>query len=247
MGGVIGAGVAMGWDDAELDWRLRKAFVDSSPVDDIAFPMIAMTHGDKVRDRLAEHFGDRTIDDLWLPFFCVSSNLTTGAVQLHEDGLVRDALRASLSLPGVLPPVISGIDVLVDGAVLNNFPADIMRSMHDGPIVGVDVGRGRSIEARDVHRPKSVIRWLLSGDWRNGPPIVSVLMRAATVTAAREISAAHLATDVLVQPNVDDIEIRDWKAYAPAVAEGRRATLSALAAFHMPITEVRRQSPTAAA
>ena len=149
MGAIIAAGLAMGWDDDELDRRIRKAFVETSPLDDIALPMIAMTHGDKVRERLTEHFGDRYIADLWLPFFCLSSNLTTGAYQL-QDRLVREALTASSSLPGILPPVISGNDVLVDGAVMKNFPADVMRSIQLGPIVGVDVGRGRSIEAKDV-------------------------------------------------------------------------------------------------
>ncbi|MDQ2859631.1 MAG: cyclic nucleotide-binding domain-containing protein, partial [Pseudomonadota bacterium] len=112
MGAVIAAGLAMGWDDDELDRRIRKAFVDGSPVGDIAFPLIALTHGRRVRARLAEHFGDRQICDLWLPFFCISANLTTGACQIHRRGLAREAIRASLSLPGVLPPVIRGQDIL---------------------------------------------------------------------------------------------------------------------------------------
>ena len=165
MGAIIGAGVAMGWDDAELDWRIRKAFVESSPVDDLSLPLIAMSRGDKVRERLAEHFGDRQICDLWLPFFCGVTNLTTGAYQIDRRGLLREVLRASVSLPGVLPPVTVGADVLVDGAVLNNFPADVMRSYQDGPIIGVDVGRGRSIEARDVVVPSSLFsNWFVS--WR---------------------------------------------------------------------------------
>jgi NTE family protein len=243
MGAVIGAGLAMGWDDLELDRRIRQGFVESSPVDDLTLPLIAMTRGEKVRQRLNEHFGDRLICDLWLPLFCGTTNLTTGSYEVERHGLLREVLRASLSLPGVLPPVTVGEDVLVDGAVLNNFPADIMRGMHNGPIVGVDVGRGRSIEARDVQAPKSILRWLISGEWRNGPPIVSLLMRAATVTAARDTAESHLTTDVLVLPDVDQIEIRDWKAYDPAVAEGRRATLSALASLSGPVTELRRMPP----
>ncbi|HUO11218.1 MAG TPA: patatin-like phospholipase family protein, partial [Caulobacteraceae bacterium] len=129
MGAIIAAGYAMGWDDPEMERRIRKAFVETSPLDDIAIPLIAMTHGEKVRERLHEHFNDRNIADLWLPFFCVSTNLTRGTYQLHRSGLVREALRASLSLPGVLPPVTSDNDVLVDGAVVKNFPADIMRSI----------------------------------------------------------------------------------------------------------------------
>jgi NTE family protein len=242
MGAIVGAGLAMGWDDQELEMRIRRAFVDSSPLDDIAFPMIALTHGDKVRERLTEHFGDRLIGDLWLPFFCLSANLTTGAYQLHRTGLVREALRASISLPGVLPPVTIDKNVLVDGAVLKNFPADLMRAIQLGPIVGVDVGRGRSIEAQDVVPPPSLWRWIISGDWRRGPPIVSVLIRSATVRSGSEMVLAHQATDVLVQPDVDAIEIRDWKAFDPAVAIGYRATLEALDGLSRPVVDLRRRA-----
>ncbi|MBS0410227.1 MAG: patatin-like phospholipase family protein [Proteobacteria bacterium] len=241
MGAIVAAGLAMGWDDDELDLRIRKAFVDTSPLDDIAFPLIAMTHGLKVRDRLTEHFGERQIEDLWLPFFCLSSNLTTGAYQLHKRGPVADALRASIALPGILPPSLFNKDVLVDGAVMKNFPADIMRSVQLGPIVGVDVSRGRSIEAADIATPPSVWRWFLSGEWRRGPPIVSLLMRAATVTSGRDLAAAREATDVLILPTLDKVEIRNWKAYEPAVAAGRAATLAALDRLTVPVTDLRRR------
>jgi NTE family protein len=241
MGSIVAAAVAMGWDDDEIDLRIKKAFVDTNPVDDIAFPLIAMTLGEKVRARLREHFGDTQISDLWLPFFCVSSNLTSGAYQLHRRGSLRHALRASIAIPGLLPPVTQDNNVLVDGAVMKTFPADIMRSMHLGPIVGVDVTRGRNITADEVARPSSVWRWFLSGDWRKGPPIVSLLLRAATVTGGRDLAASRLATDVLVAPKVEAIEIRDWRAYDPAKQAGREAMLTALAGLTRPITDLRRR------
>ena len=241
MGAIIAAGVAMGWDGVEMDERIKDAFVNTSPLDDIAFPLLAMTHGNKVRERLERHFGDVQIADLWLPFFCVSSNLTTGAYQVHRRGLLRDALRATISLPGVLPPATQGINVLVDGAVLKNFPSDIMRASQLGPIVGIDVTRGRSITAADVARPSSVWRWILSGEWRKGPPIVSLLMRAATVSSGRDIAAARDATDVLVTPDVTGVEIRDWAAYEPAVAAGYEAMVAALAKLTKPITDMRKR------
>jgi len=241
MGGIVGAGVAMGWDDAELDQRIRAAFVDSSPLDDVAFPILAMTRGVKVSERLFEHFGEAEISDLWLPFVCLSANLTTGAYHLHKRGLVWKALRASVSLPGVMPPATDGDDVLVDGAVLKNYPADVMRAAQLGPIVGVDVTGDRNITADDVARPKSAWRWLLSGQWRKGPPIVSLLMRAATVSTGRDLIAAREATDVLVQPQTGHIEIRDWSAYAPAVSAGYRATLAALDRLDRPVQELRRR------
>jgi len=242
MGAIVGAGLAMGWTEAEMDARLHEAFVDSSPLDDIALPLLAMTHGVKVSDRLAQHFGETQISDLWLPFFCLSSNLTTGAYQLHRRGLLRHALRASIALPGVMPPATDGPNVLVDGAVMKNFPADIMRAAHLGPIVGVDVTTARSITAKDVARPSSVWRWIRSGQWRLGPPIVSLLMRTATVSTGRDLAAAREVTDVLIQPDVSKIEIRDWGAYDEAVEAGYRATVAALDKITRPVPELRRRA-----
>jgi NTE family protein len=242
MGAVIAAGVAMGWDNEEMEVRIREAFVDTSPLADIAFPLLAMTHGIQVNERLAHHFGDTQIADLWLPFFCLSSNLTTGAYQMHRRGLLRRALRASISLPGILPPATDDQNVLVDGAVMKNFPADVMRAGQLGPIVGVDVTGGRSITADDVARPASVWRWFWSGQWRNGPPIVSLLMRAATVSTSRDLIAARDATDVLVMPEVSKVEIRDFSgAYGEAVAEGYRATIEALDKLDRPVQSLRRR------
>jgi NTE family protein len=171
----------------------------------------------------------------------VSSNLTTGAYHVHRAGLLRRALRASIALPGVMPPATEGQNVLVDGAVMKNFPADLMRANHLGPIIGVDVTRGRSITADDVARPESVWRWLMSGQWRKGPPIVSLLMRAATVSSGRDLAAARVATDVLVTPEVTGVEIRDWSAFEPAVAAGYAAMSAALDKLDRPATELRRR------
>jgi len=241
MGAIVAAAGAMGWEDKEMDHRIRAAFVDSSPLDDIAFPLIAMTLGEKVRGRLEEHFGDVDIADLWLPFFCVSSNLTSGVYQLHRRGPLRSALRATISLPGVMPPVTDGDNVLVDGAVMKNFPTDIMRATHLGPVVGVDVTRGRSIGAADVARPPSVWRWLLSGEWRKGPPIVALLMRTATVSTGREITASRQASDLLILPPVEGVDLRDWRSYDPTIAIGYKAAGKALDALHVPVTELRRR------
>jgi NTE family protein len=245
MGAIIAAGVAMGWEDAEMEARIRDAFVTSNPLDDIALPLIAMTRGKKVETRLVRHFGDANIADLWLPFFCLSSNLTTGAYQLHRRGRLRDALRASISLPGVLPPATDGDNVLVDGAVLKNFPADVMRASQLGPVVGVDVGSARSITAQDVARPESVWRWLWSGQWRKGPPIVSLLMRTATVSSDRDAAAAQAAADVLILPDVTKTEIRDWSAYEPAVKAGYEATIAVLDQLSSPVQGLRRRQSLA--
>ena len=129
MGAVVAGCVAMGWDDAEIDYRIRKGFVESNPLGDWNIPVVGMVKGHRVDARLKEHFGEAEIGDLELPFFAVSTNLTDGAYRVHRQGLLRRALRASIALPGILPPVIEQGEVLGDGSVLNYFPTDVMREL----------------------------------------------------------------------------------------------------------------------
>jgi NTE family protein len=245
MGAIIGAGAAMNWDNDEICRRIRNAFVDSSPLGDIALPMIAMTQGKLVKQRLREHFGETLIEDLWLPFFCVSSNLTSGEHHLHQRGEVWRALRASSSLPGVMPPVIWDGSVLVDGAVSNNMPTDIMRGMHRGAVVGVDVAVAKALTPEDMKRPPSLLRWVLSGEWRKGPPVVSLLIRAATVSSEKEQQDIKAACNLLVIPTIEGVELRDWKAFDPAIESGYIAMRDVLQKLDRPLIDLAREHPDA--
>lgn len=241
MGAVIGAGPALGWSDEELEHHIRQAFVLSDPLADIAPPIIAMTHARKVKALMKEAFGDVQMEDMLLPFFAVSTNLTAGKLEVHREGTLRHALRASISIPGVMPPVVMNGQVLVDGAVLRNFPSDVMRRLNNGPLVGVDVSQSRGVDATALENPPSWWRWILSGAWKHGPPIVSILMRAATLSSEAERIQARAETDLLILPPSDGVDIRDWKAYEPGVAAGYEAARAALDSLNGPVETLHRR------
>lgn len=227
MGAVVAGCVAMGWDDQEIDYRIRKAFVESNPLGDWNIPVVGMVKGHRVDTRLEEHFGNAEIGDLQMPFFAVSTNLTDGAYRVHRQGLLRTALRATISLPGILPPVIDGGEVLVDGAVLNNFPTDVMREIQRGYVIGCDVARApQGLDASEFVNPPGFFGWVFRHGFSSPPPIAGLLMRSATVsinpTAGREL------VDFLILPELQDIELRDWKAYDAAVEAGYLAAMNAL-------------------
>src|SRR5262249_30663957 len=138
-GAIVAAGVASEWGDEELLERFREGFARSNPLSDYAMPFVALTKGRKVSRQLRAHFGDRRVEDLWRPFFTVAANLTPGSLSVLKEGAIWEALRASIALPGLLPPWIANGEVFVDGAVMNNLPADVMRSVDGGVIVAVDV------------------------------------------------------------------------------------------------------------
>lgn len=227
MGAVIAACAAMGWSDSEIDWRIRKAFVETNPLGDYNLPVVGMVKGRRVNARLEEHFGETEIGDLRIPFYALSTNLTTGKVHIHRSGKLRQALRATISLPGILPPVVEGDDILVDGAVLNNFPVDIMRELHQGFVIGSDVsGQPEGLNLEEFARPLSFWRWVLRNGFSSPPPIAGLLMRAATVR--NDPRLGRDLADVMILPDLPDIELRDWTAYDDAVEAGYVAAKAAL-------------------
>ena len=241
MGAVIAAGPALGWTQEELEARIYRAFVVKNPLSDITFPMLAMTRAGKVDQLLMDAYGDMDLADTVRPFFAVSTNLTSGKIEVHRRGMMRKAMRASIAIPGLLPPIVIDDQVLVDGAVLNNLPTAVMRQMNGGPVIGVDMSQARGVDPQVILHPPSVWRFLASGAWRRGPPIVSILMRSATLTTDAELEVSRAATDILVQPRPENTEIRDWKSYDPTVMVGYHATRDALAKIEGPVTAMRQR------
>lgn len=227
MGAVVAACVAMGWDDAEIEARIRKAFVDSNPLGDWTLPVVSMVRGRRVNARLKEHFGEAEIGDLALPFFAVSTNLSDATFRVHREGSLRNALRASISLPGILPPVVDDGEVLVDGAVLNNFPVDVMRDFHRGAVIGSDVARApEGLSADEFVDAKGFFTWVFEHGFSAAPPIAGLLMRTATLNV--NPSAGRELADMLVLPQLTDVELRDWKAYDTCVEAGYTAAIKAI-------------------
>ncbi len=72
---------------------------------------------------------DKQIEDLPIPYFCISCNLSPLTEQIHTEGTLWLAMRASSSLPLIFPPVVYGSEgsLLVDGAFMNNLPVDVMK------------------------------------------------------------------------------------------------------------------------
>ncbi len=227
MGAVIAACVAMEWDDEQIDSHIRAAFVDSNPLGDWNLPVVGMVRGKRVNARLKEHFGDAEIGELGMPFFAISTNLTDGTFRVHRRGLLRHALRASISLPGILPPVVDDGEVLVDGGVLNNFPADVMREFQRGFVVGSDVTRvSQGLIAKDFENPPGFFRWVFRHGFSSAPPIAGLLMRSATLSY--DASTTRTMVDALILPELKDVEIRDWNAYEDAVQAGYEAAMPLL-------------------
>ena len=205
IGSIIAAGVAVGWSDGEMSMRYHRSFVDSNPVNDYTFPFVALTRGRKVARLLQREYGDVLIEDLKQPYFCVSANLSTGRVLEHREGRLADALRASVAIPGVMPPVYRGEDVLVDGAAINNLPVDIMQAHAPGLVIGCDVSADRFALGRGDKRRINIFQ---------------ILMHSGMVNSASSAAMQRERADVLMKPPLANVDLLNWRAFDRAIQAG---------------------------
>lgn len=154
-------------------WPRAKEFAVSmssklSMVYDLTYPFTAMFTGRAFNRKVFDVFHDKMIEDLWLPFFCITTDISSLTVRVHSVGSLWRYVRASMTLSGYLPPIGDPIDghLLVDGGYIDNVPIDVMRSKGAYTIIGVDVG---SKEPHDLYNYGDELSgwWLL---WRRLNP-----------------------------------------------------------------------------
>jgi len=238
MGGIVAAGIAMEWDIAELTVRVRDAFVSNRPLSDLTLPLIALYRGAKVSALLRKHFGDIKIEELAKPYFCVSSDLTTGRDHIHRTGLLWRALRASVALPGILPPVTAeGGHLLVDGGVMNNLPVDVMAQEARGPIIAVDVSGEIDLHADDERYGERPLFSLIKGRMKGSPSIISILMRAGTVGSNLQRKNVRALADLLYEPPLEGIGMRDWRAFERSIEQGYAYTMLQIQKNGVPLSD----------
>jgi NTE family protein/lysophospholipid hydrolase len=139
-GSMIACLYAMEYDLPTLTSAFTKLSKTSSLITDMTLPVVALLTGRKDTRELKQLFGDRQFEDLYMPCFVVSSNLSQGRFHVHRAGPLWQGVRASSSAPGILPPVVLDGKLLVDGGVTNNLPLNVMRAHnHNGTVIGVNV------------------------------------------------------------------------------------------------------------
>ncbi len=166
MGALVGALRAMGWDCEKIIREICEAC--TGMFGDLTFPFIAFKTGRKFSEAVRKLFGDIQIEDLWLPFFCISANLNRSQLKIHARGSLAKAILAGTRAPGVFPPIVYEGELHIDGGVINNVPVDIMKMFANGGIVvGVDVSPPHELHQTDDYGDV-VVGW--EAFWRRFNP-----------------------------------------------------------------------------
>jgi len=231
IGSIFGAPVAADWSYEKAHRIARQSFVKGKPFSDYTLPVAALIRGRRMERELNAN-QDFQIEDMPLPFFCISSVLDSGELCLHESGNLSAALRAGAALPGVIPPAVVDRRLHIDGAVLNSLPVDIMLEKPVGKVIAVDLSSHKSYEVdyASIPSPWAILAGRLLPFMRNYrvPSLATTILKATEIGTQQQVRAAGKRADLLLRPPVRQFGLTNVKAFEQIVETGYQYARSEL-------------------
>jgi predicted acylesterase/phospholipase RssA/CRP-like cAMP-binding protein len=235
MGALIGAAWTLGLSYDDMD-KLAQELANPRQLFDYTLPFVSLMATEKITNLVQELLGGVDIEDLWRPYFCISSNLARAEPVVHESGFLWKAVRASSAILGVFSPVLHHGDLLVDGGIMNNLPVDIMHDMLDGgPILAVNASppreRTKSYQFGNSVSGWQVLRSRVSplSKGMKVPSLVGTLMRTMEINSVYRMRTTQSLAELLIQPDVRQFGVLDFGSYAPIIEAGYQAAHRQLA------------------
>jgi predicted acylesterase/phospholipase RssA/CRP-like cAMP-binding protein len=239
MGSIVAAMMAFVADPDGLAEQVEKCF-SGAKIIDYTLPLVSLTMGKGLTAAIERGCGPLLIEELTLPFSCLSTNLTSAQLVEHRRGLLSHALRSSVSLPGIFPPVVVDGDLLVDGGVMENLPVGpLVRDPAVNRVVAIDVaapdGPSSHVAYGGGLSGRRALRGLFSRRRSSYPGIINTVMASMLLSSsrARHDALAQDHIDIYLSLNLKGVKLLDFDAI-PAVADrGYEATIERLEAMDL--------------
>ncbi|MGN6523419.1 MAG: patatin-like phospholipase family protein, partial [Actinomycetes bacterium] len=215
MGAVVASLLAEGRSAQAADAAIYEEFVRRNPTNDYTVPAHALIRGRKTEAGLQRWF-DLYMEELPKGLVLASTDLLNRQLVLHRRGHLGTAIRASLSLPALFPPVRLGDTLHVDGGVLDNLPIEPLVAHGEGPVIAVNISAGST--GRSTGRPRI-------------PALGDTLLRSLLMTGAMKIDQYRDQAAIVVTPDTRGIGLLEFHQLDRLRESGRiagRAVVEAL-------------------
>jgi len=212
VGAVVGAQLALGWDPDRMAEENRRAWPRMGS--DLAVPFVSLLGDRRLRKSMKRMFGDIAIEDLWLGFRCATVDLSWCHLVSKKRGPLHQWVRASASIPGIHPPVVSGGRLYVDGGLIENVPIRLLREAGAGTMIAIDASpfRRQTVDERIEEAPAGVDFLLRRVPVLGGgfPGILSLIYRALSVAQQSQREEHRAISDLYIEPPVDRFGVTDY-------------------------------------
>jgi len=218
MGAIVAAACAQEFTHAQMIEVMEKGCAQALK-GDYTLPLVALLTGSKVTHELGKYLDGVDIEDLWLPYFAISASLVHARMVVHRTGSALHSVVASCRAPGMFPPLGWNGDVLVDGGLVNNIPADVMRQSVGGAgatVIAIDVSPNSEFTAGEEFGTE-VSGWQVAR--RNFNPfrrkkkmgtLADVLMRLIRLGGVAHNQQIRASADLYLSIPLDGFNLRDF-------------------------------------
>lgn len=245
MGAVVGAAWAAGKVDELEEWALGMTRSRFMGFVDLRFNGGGLVGGAALTDVMTDLGLPERIEDLDRPFISVATDMATGREVWLREGSLADAIRASISIPGVFRPHRVGEQWLLDGGLVNPVPTSACRALGASHVIAVNPNAKHGRPLWKAERPKSLWDTLVTQEFRDKmPEALRNFLQAGdelepkapsyvdVVSTSIDVMTEYLrltrqASDpphVLLEANLTDLSVLDLYKAAEAIEEGRRIT-----------------------
>lgn len=238
VGGAVGASFLLtdNFDDLiEKYDRLQSMSVRTMSWRELTYPLVSLFSGHSAT-QIAQQELNYEIENLAKPFFSISCNITSKKEVIHRTGNLAEVIRASCSLPGIVPPAVYHNELHVDGAVINNLPVNVMNNFLEdsGRVIAVSLSNNEN-NSRDYTFPPVISLWeslKVKFNWKKDycvPSFFNTFIQSLMMGSHHQQLENMQKADILIQPNLHGFPLMDKKNQSAKLIElGKAATQQAL-------------------
>jgi NTE family protein len=230
-GAIMGAVYARHLDtDKMKEYALDPGWKKRAPMIDPSFPKTGFIKGKKIENLLASFLsGHIDFKDLQIPFACVATDISTGEEIVIDSGPVTEALRASISIPGIFTLTRHRGRYLVDGGLTTPVPVEVVRRMGADIVIAVNVNP----DVVDRQSIKTVSKKPVKE-----PNIFQVLIQSIYITTNSLAKTSLEGADFVIEPDIADISASEFVRTPELIDLGEAAALSALPQIKNKLQEI---------
>jgi len=206
MGAIIGAAYCSGMSGLEIENKIK--YFDIKRYADITIPKSGLIKGDKLLNFFKEFYNNKNFEDLEIPIMINAVDIISGKEVIFSGGELSLAVRASMSIPGVVQPLEIGGRSLVDGGVINNIPISLIKNQCD---IIITSNVNYPINQKPIYikaEQKEDVR-------KNTQNLLKIFMKTIYImeTNKKIIEYAKQSSDIFISPNLGKLTIMDFNKY----------------------------------
>jgi predicted acylesterase/phospholipase RssA len=227
-GALYGIGLTVAdFDLPQIMLLCQKGAEGKVTSNDFNLPFLSLMSGKKMRAYLNEMLGETYLEDIWVNTYCVSTNYSTASLKVHERGLAKVQIEASIAIPGVFPPVIIDRHLHVDGGVMDNLPIEAMYQKPVSHVIAISLS-AQSPHLVNIEKIPTAWELLVNNFTKKHryrlPKMPALLINSLTLNSVQKQAVTKSQVAIYLEMDLRKFGFLDWSKWQELIEKGHSQT-----------------------